>query len=193
MVTLLGSYLKFRSLLLWVSGFIFMFVIGGLTGIMVANPVLDNLFHDTYFVVAHFHYVLSMSAVFGIVMGVYLWSSILIGLGFSKLKMCLSFVVIFCGVNMVFFPIHFRGLMGLPRKVLSYSDCFYVFNLISGLGFFLRLFGVIFFVYVLMEAVIFYRLVLVNVSYDGGSVLVSERGRGLRFYHSNLEGVFYNI
>lgn len=193
MITLCGGYLSFGPLLLGVLGFIFIFVVGGLTGIIVANPVLDNLFHDTYFVVAHFHYVLRIRVVFRIILGVYLWLGLIVGLGVSKLKVSLSFLVMFFGVNIVFFPMHFMGVMGLPRKVVGYPDCYYVFNLISWLGFFVSIIGVIFFVYVLLEIIVFYRLVLVNMSFDRGGLMVNESGVDVRFCHSNFGGVVYSV
>lgn len=126
-------------------GFIFMFTLGGLTGIMVANPVLDNLFHDTYFVVAHFHYVLRMGAVFGILAGVRLWWGVLTGCVYSKMKMSIAFFFMFIGVNLTFFPMHFRGLMGMPRKIVDYPDYYFVYNNLSSLGSFFSVFRMFFF------------------------------------------------
>lgn len=131
LMTLLGGYFVVHPLLMWVIGFIFMFTLGGLTGIMVANPVLDNLFHDTYFVVAHFHYVLSMGAVFGILTGFCLWWGVLTGCCYSKVKIRIAFVFIFFSVNLTFFPMHFSGLKGMPRKIVDYPDYYVLYNSLS--------------------------------------------------------------
>jgi heme/copper-type cytochrome/quinol oxidase subunit 1 len=120
--TLFGSYFFFNPLLLWVLGFIFLFTLGGLTGLILSNSSLDVILHDSYYVVSHFHYVLSLGAVFGIFTGVTLWWSFLFGSLINCFIVNSFFIVIFIGVNLTFFPLHFAGLQGYPRKYLDYPD-----------------------------------------------------------------------
>nr|ALT55326.1 cytochrome c oxidase subunit 1 [Syphacia obvelata] len=191
LLTLLGGYFVVHPLLLWVIGFIFMFTLGGLSGIMVANPVLDNLFHDTYFVVAHFHYVLSMGAVFGILTGFCLWWGVLTGCCYSKVKMSIAFVFMFFSVNLTFFPMHFSGLKGMPRKIVDYPDYYVLYNSLSSWGSFLSIFSMIFFLYVVVESLCSYRVLVVDLVSDNNSLMFSGGGLSVPFSHSYGQSVMY--
>jgi cytochrome c oxidase subunit 1 len=132
--TMWGGSVEFRTPMLWAVGFIFVFTIGGLTGIVVANPGADRALQDTYYIVAHFHYVLSLAAVFGIFAGWYYWFPKITGYTYSDLLGKIHFWVSFVAANTIFFPQHFLGLAGMPRRVADYPDAFSDWNFISSLG-----------------------------------------------------------
>jgi heme/copper-type cytochrome/quinol oxidase subunit 1 len=128
--TLFGSSFRFQPLLFWVVGFIFLFTLGGLTGLVLSNSSLDILLHDTYYVVSHFHYVLRLGAVFGIFTGVCIWWRFMFNLVLNNILILIFFLRIFVGVNLTFFPLHFSGLQGYPRKYVDYSDLHSVWNIV---------------------------------------------------------------
>jgi cytochrome c oxidase subunit 1 len=144
--TMWGGSVDFRTPMLWAIGFIFMFTIGGLTGIVVANPGADRMLQDTYYIVAHFHYVLSLAAVFGIFAGWYYWFPKMTGYTYSDLVGKIHFWVSFVGANTIFFPQHFLGLAGMPRRVADYPDAFADWNFISSIGAYVFAVGVVVFI-----------------------------------------------
>jgi len=151
LATLWGGNIKFETPFLFVIGFLILFTLGGFTGVVLANSGLDIAAHDTYYVVGHFHYVLSMGAVFGLFAGFYYWFGKMSGLYFDKNLSIAHFLTFFIGVNLTFFPMHFLGLAGMPRRIPDYPDAYYGWNVLISYGSVVSLFSVIIFLYLMYK------------------------------------------
>ena len=152
--TLWGSALDTRAPMLFALGFIFLFTVGGVTGVILSNGGLDVPLHDTYYVVAHFHYVLSMGVVYAIFGGLYLWMEKMYGRPYDEILAQVHFWSFFIGVNTTFFPMHFLGLAGMPRRISGYPDCYSEYNFISSAGSMISVASTLFFFYLLLNIVL---------------------------------------
>ena len=151
--TMWGGSIEFKTPMLWAFGFLFLFTVGGVTGIVLAQAGVDRAYHDTYYVVAHFHYVMSLGAVFAIFAGIYFYFSKMTGRAYPEWAGKLHFWMMFIGSNLTFFPQHFLGRQGMPRRYIDYPEAFAYWNVISSYGAFLAFASFLFFF-----GIIFYSL-----------------------------------
>src|ERR1700761_5703232 len=169
--TMWGGSIDFKTPMLWAIGFIFLFTLGGVTGVVLANAGVDYQFQDTYYVVAHFHYVLSLGAVFAIFAGFYYWFEKMWGVKYREWLGALHFWITFVGVNVIFFPQHFLGLQGMPRRYVDYPEGFAFWNKVSSIGYVITLVGVGVFLLVLIDAMVFRRKAEANPWGEGATTL----------------------
>jgi len=169
--TMWGGSIDFKTPMLWAMGFIFLFTVGGVTGVVLANAGVDYSLHDTYYVVAHFHYVLSLGAVFAIFAGFYYWFEKMWGVKYREWLGALHFWITFVGVNLIFFPQHFLGLQGMPRRYIDYPEAFTYWNQVSSLGYVITAVGVVVFLLVLLDAMVFRRKAEANPWGEGATTL----------------------
>lgn len=149
--TMWGGAIRITTPMLWALGFIFLFTVGGVTGVVLSNGGIDTYMHDTYYVVAHFHYVLSLGAVFAIFAGFYYWIGKMSGRQSNETLGKIHFWLTFIGVNLTFFPMHFLGLAGMPRRIPDYADVYAGWNFVSSIGSYISGFSALFFIYVVIH------------------------------------------
>ena len=169
--TMWGGSIELKTPMLWAIGFIFLFTVGGVTGVVLSNAGVDQILHNTYYVVAHFHYVLSLGAVFSIFAGWYYWIGKMSGHQYPEFWGKVHFWVTFVGVNLTFFPMHFLGLAGMPRRYVDYPDAFAGWNMVASLGSYIGGFSVLIFLYVVYRTFTSRERVAENYWGEGATTL----------------------
>lgn len=169
--TMWGGSIRFTVPMMWAIGFIFVFTVGGVTGVVLANAGVDTAMHDTYYVVAHFHYTMSLGAVFTIFAGFYYWLPKMSGYKYNGFLGGLHFFITFVGVNLIFFPQHFLGLQGMPRRYVDYADQFAYWHKISTYGYMVTVVGVVVFLIMLAECFLVKRKAGANPWGEGADTL----------------------
>ncbi|QQA42051.1 cytochrome c oxidase subunit I [Pelagovum pacificum] len=152
--TMWGGSVEFRTPMLWAFGFLFLFTVGGVTGVVLSQAGVDRAYHDTYYVVAHFHYVMSLGAVFGIFAGIYFYLPKMAGRMIPETLGKIHFWAMFLGANLTFFPQHFLGRQGMPRRYIDYPEAFATWNLVSSIGAFIAFASFVFFIVVLFKTLL---------------------------------------
>jgi cytochrome c oxidase subunit I len=152
--TMWGGSIEFKTPMLWAMGFIFLFTVGGVTGVVLANAGVDMALHNTYYVIAHFHYVLSLGAVFALFSGFYFWIGKMSGRQYNETFGKIHFWTTFIGVNLTFFPMHFLGLAGMPRRIAEYPDAFAGWNFVASIGAFISFASTLWFVFVVFHTLL---------------------------------------
>ncbi len=169
--TMWGGSIEFKTPMLWAMGFIFLFTIGGVTGVVLANAGVDFALHNTYYVVAHFHYVMSLGAVFSIFAGFYYWIGKMSGRQYNETFGKIHFWASFIGVNLTFFPMHFLGLAGMPRRIAEYPDAFAGWNFVASIGAYISYAATLFFVFIVFHTLFYGRRVGANYWGPGATTL----------------------
>ena len=169
--TMWGGSISFRIPMMWAIGFIFLFTVGGVTGVVLANAGMDVVLHNTYYVIAHFHYVLSLGAVYGLFAGFYYWFGKMTGYTYHEGLAKLHFWITFIGVNLTFFPMHFLGLAGMPRRYIDYPDAFAGWNYIASIGSYISAVGVLVFLALIVEAFVSKRKAGANQWGEGATTM----------------------
>jgi len=169
--TMWGGSISFRIPMMWAIGFIFLFTVGGVTGVVLANAGMDVVLHNTYYVIAHFHYVLSLGAVYGLFAGFYYWFGKMTGYTYHEGLAKLHFWMTFIGVNLTFFPMHFLGLAGMPRRYIDYPDAFAGWNYVASIGSYISAAGVLVFLALILEAFISKRKAGANQWGEGATTM----------------------
>jgi cytochrome c oxidase subunit I len=169
--TMWEGALEFKTPMLWAIGFIFLFTVGGVTGVVLANAGVDVALHNTYYVVAHFHYVLSLGAVFSLFAGFYYWIGKMSGRQYNETFGKIHFWTTFIGVNLTFFPMHFLGLAGMPRRISDYPDAFAGWNMVASIGAFISFASTLFFVFIIFHTLLAGRKAAANPWGEGATTL----------------------
>ena len=187
--TMWGGSITFKTPMLWAIGFIFLFTVGGVTGVVLANAGMDTALHDTYYVVAHFHYVLSLGAVFAIFAGWYYWIGKMSGRQYPEWAGKLHFFTTFIGVNLIFFPQHFLGLQGMPRRIPDYSPAYEGWNMISSYGAYISFGSTIFFVCLAIYTLVAGKKVPANYWGEGADTLEWQVSSPPTFHQFDIQPV----
>jgi len=169
--TMWGGSIEFKVPMIWAIGFIFLFTVGGVTGVVLANAGIDHVLHDTYYVVAHFHYVLSLGAVFGLFAGWYYWYEKMFGVKYNELLAQIHFWLMFIGSNVIFFPQHFLGLNGMPRRYVDYAEAFHQWHYVSTIGYAITMVATLVFFVLLAESMLRRRKADANPWGEGATTL----------------------
>jgi cytochrome c oxidase subunit 1 len=169
--TMYGGSIELKTPMLWAIGFIILFTIGGVTGVVLANAGVDFALHNTYYVIAHFHYVLSLGAVFALFAGFYYWIGKMSGRQYPEWAGKLHFWTMFVGVNLTFFPQHFLGRQGMPRRYVDYPEQFAFWNYVSSIGAFISYAATLFFVFIVFHTLMYGKRVGANYWGEGATTL----------------------
>jgi len=169
--TMWEGSIEFKTPMLWAIGLLFLFTIGGVTGVVLANAGVDMAVHNTYYVVAHFHYVLSLGAVFGLFAGFYYWIGKMSGRQYNETFGRIHFWLTFIGVNLTFFPMHFLGLAGMPRRISDYPDAYAGWNMVSSIGSYISFGATLFFVFIIFHTLFAGKRVGANYWGPGATTL----------------------
>jgi heme/copper-type cytochrome/quinol oxidase subunit 1 len=179
LATIAGGKIIWDVSFLFIIGFLFLFTLGGMTGVILSNASLDIVLHDTYYVVAHFHYVLSMGAIFSLFAGFYYWYSLITTKQFQSLWAIIHFYLLFIGVNLTFAPMHFLGMMGMPRRILDYPDPYLFYNKIISFGSFISFISIFSFIYALYQPNNSNKISIYNIN----SISLDEALQIYRYHH----------
>ena len=169
--TMWGGSIEFKTPMLWAIGFLFLFTVGGVTGVVLSNAGVDMVLHNTYYVVAHFHYTMSLGAVFALYAGFYYWIGKMSGHQYNETFGKIHFWTTFIGVNLTFFPQHFLGLAGMPRRIADYPDAFAGWNFVSSIGAYISYASTLFFVFIVFHTLLAGRRVGANYWGEGATTL----------------------